>query len=72
MPSPLSLAVGYNRVVTHGRRSCNNVVAILAKDKTSSLCSRCSTPVLRDPDLFVSSNEIPIEIKSVKASVVRS
>jgi len=27
MPSPLSLAVGYNTVVTHGRRSCNNVVA---------------------------------------------
>jgi hypothetical protein len=72
MPSPLSLAVGYNRVVTHGRHSCNNVVATLAKHKTSSLCSRCSTPVLRDPDLFVSSNEIPIEIKSVKASVVRS
>jgi hypothetical protein len=33
MHSPLSLAVGYNEVVTHGRRSCNNVVAILAKDK---------------------------------------
>src|SRR5918993_5206917 len=27
MPSLLSLAVGYNRIVTHGRRSCNNVVA---------------------------------------------
>jgi hypothetical protein len=37
MPSPLSLAVGYNQIVTHGRRSCNNVVAILAKDKTPSL-----------------------------------
>src|SRR5919112_4419170 len=35
---PLSLAVGYNRIVTHGRRPCNNVVATLAKDKTSSLC----------------------------------
>src|SRR5215207_6449585 len=32
--SPLSLAVGYNRIVTHGRRPCNSVVAILAKDKT--------------------------------------
>src|SRR5215212_11249337 len=30
MHSPLSLAVGYNSIVTHGRRSCNNVVAILA------------------------------------------
>src|SRR5688500_8929990 len=28
MHSPLSLVVGYNTVVTHGRRSCNNVVAI--------------------------------------------
>src|SRR5918994_1480282 len=37
IPSPLSLAVGYNRIVTHGRRSCNDVVAILAKDKTPSL-----------------------------------
>jgi hypothetical protein len=37
MPSPLSLAVGYNRVVTHGRRLCNNVVAILAKDKIPTL-----------------------------------
>src|SRR5215204_6700161 len=37
MPSPLSLAVGYNRVVTHGRLSCNNVVATLAKDKVPSL-----------------------------------
>jgi|SRR5687767_9008275 hypothetical protein len=37
MHSPLSLAVGYNRVVTHGRRLCNDVVAILAKDKTPSL-----------------------------------
>jgi hypothetical protein len=27
MPSPLSLAVGYYRIVTHGRRLCNNVVA---------------------------------------------
>src|SRR5215207_6506623 len=44
MHSPLSLAVGYNRIVTHGRRSCKNVVAILAKDKTSTLCSRCRTP----------------------------
>jgi hypothetical protein len=44
MHSPLSLAVGYNSVVTQGGHSCNNVVAILAKDKTSSLCSRCSTP----------------------------
>ncbi len=52
MHSPLSLAVGYNRLVTHGRRSCNNVVAILAKDKTFSLCSRCETPVLRGPDLY--------------------
>jgi hypothetical protein len=51
--SPLSLAVGYNSVVTHGRRSCNNVVAILAKDKTPSLCSRCCTPVLRDSGLCV-------------------
>src|SRR5215203_1466469 len=43
MHSPLSLAVGYNRIVTHGRRSCNNVVAILAKDKAPSLqrSSRC-------------------------------
>jgi hypothetical protein len=31
MHSSLSLAVGYNRVVTHGRRSCNNVVAIHAR-----------------------------------------
>src|SRR5215217_2934598 len=37
MHSSLSLAVGYNRVVTHGRRSCNNVVAILAKDKAPTL-----------------------------------
>jgi hypothetical protein len=37
MHSPLSLAVGYNRVLTHGRRWCNNVVAILAKDKAPSL-----------------------------------
>jgi hypothetical protein len=37
MHSSLSLAVGYNRVLTHGRRSCNYVVAILAKDKTPSL-----------------------------------
>src|SRR5918993_4273269 len=58
MHSPLSLAVGYNTIVTHGRRSCNNVVAILAKDKSTSLCSRCSTPVLWDADLFVFSNEI--------------
>src|SRR5215208_3069668 len=36
LPS-LSLAVGYNTIVTHGRRSCNNVVATLAKDKTPSL-----------------------------------
>ena len=45
MHSPLSLAVGYNRVVTHGRRSCNNVVAILAKDRLPR-CSeaRCRTP----------------------------
>src|SRR5215207_8921676 len=44
--SPLSLAVGYNRVVTHGRRRCNNVVATLAKDKTPSLqrSSRCRAP----------------------------
>src|SRR5215204_1085641 len=53
MHSPLSLAVGYNRIVTHGRRSCNNVVAILAKDKTSTLCSRCETPVLRGASLSV-------------------
>ena len=33
MHSSLSLAVGYNTVVTHGKRSCNNVVVILAKDK---------------------------------------
>src|SRR5215207_7868549 len=44
MHSSLSLAVGYNRVVTHGRRPCNNVVAILAKDKTPTLCSKCRTP----------------------------
>src|SRR5215212_27149 len=46
MHSPLSLAVGYNRIVTHSRRSCNNVVAILAKDKTPSLqrSSRCRAP----------------------------
>src|SRR5215204_6266890 len=46
MHSPLSLAVGYNRIVTHGRRSCNNVVATLAKDKTPSLqrSSRCRAP----------------------------
>src|SRR5215212_6209214 len=31
MHSLLSLAVGYNRVATHGRRSCNNVVAIRAR-----------------------------------------
>jgi hypothetical protein len=37
MHSPLSLAVRYNTVVPHGWRSCNNVVAILAKDKTPSL-----------------------------------
>src|SRR5215218_6494510 len=43
MHSSLSLAVGYSSIVTHGRRSCNDVVAILAKDKTSSLCSRCRT-----------------------------
>src|SRR5215203_2449361 len=41
------------RIVTHGRRSCNNVVAILAKDKTSTLCSRCETPVLRGASLSV-------------------
>jgi hypothetical protein len=40
MHSPPSLAVGYNKIVTHGRRACNNVVAIFAKDKTPSLCSR--------------------------------
>src|SRR5919106_5986382 len=34
---PLSLAVGYNKVVTHGRRLCNDVVAILAKDEAPSL-----------------------------------
>src|SRR5215208_5100769 len=44
MHSSLSLAVGYNSIVTHSRRSCNNVVAILAKDKAPSLCSRCRTP----------------------------
>jgi hypothetical protein len=38
MHSLLSLAVGYNRIVTHSRCSCNNVVATLAKDKTPSLC----------------------------------
>jgi hypothetical protein len=38
MHSPLSLAVGYIRIVTHGRRPCSNVVATLAKDETSSLC----------------------------------
>jgi hypothetical protein len=37
MHSPLSLAVGYKEVVTHGRCPCNDVVATLAKDKTSSL-----------------------------------
>src|SRR5215217_6113512 len=30
MHSPLSLAVGYNTIVTHSRGACNNVVAILA------------------------------------------
>jgi hypothetical protein len=44
MHSSLSLAVGYNRVVTHRRRPCNDVVATLAKDKTPTLCSRCRTP----------------------------
>src|SRR5215217_1916754 len=45
MHSPLSLAVGYNRVVTHGRRPCNNVVATLAKDEFPR-CSeaRCMIP----------------------------
>src|ERR687897_2623368 len=52
MHSPLSLAVGYNRVVTHGRRSCNNVVATLAKHKTPR-CARCETPVLRRASLSV-------------------
>src|SRR5215211_7809678 len=33
------------RIVTHGRRPCNNVVAILAKDKTP----RCALGVLRQP-----------------------
>src|SRR5215211_6204847 len=37
MHSSLSLAVGYNRVVTHGWRSCNNVVAILAREPYPSL-----------------------------------
>ena len=42
--SPLSLAVGYNRIVTHGRRPCNNVVAILAKDKISTnFAIKCAT-----------------------------
>ena len=53
MHSPLSLAVGYKEVVTYGRRSCNSVVAILAKDKTTSLCSRCEAPVLRGVSLSV-------------------
>jgi hypothetical protein len=48
MHSLLSLAVGYNRVVTHGRRWCNNVVAILAKDKTP-LLQRSS---VYDPSLY--------------------
>src|SRR5215207_2917292 len=52
MHSPLSLAVGYNRVVTHGRHSCNNVVAILAKHKTPR-CARCESPVLRGASLSV-------------------
>ena len=37
MHPQLSLAVGYNRIVTHGRRSCDNVVATLAKDKVPAL-----------------------------------
>jgi hypothetical protein len=44
MHSSLSLAVGYNRIVTHGGRRCNDVVAILAKDEAPSLCSTCRTP----------------------------
>src|SRR5215217_645182 len=45
MHSSLSLAVGYKEVVTHGRRSCNNVVAILARIRFPR-CSeaRCRTP----------------------------
>src|SRR5688572_21926301 len=50
--SPLSLAVGYNRVVTHGRCSFNDVVATLAKHKTPR-CARCETPVLRGASLSV-------------------
>jgi|SRR5215208_83889 hypothetical protein len=37
MHSPLSLAVGYNTIVTHSRRPCNDVVATRAKDKAPSL-----------------------------------
>src|SRR5215212_2694665 len=45
MHPQLSLAVGYNSIVTHGRRSCNNVVAILARIRFPR-CSeaRCRTP----------------------------
>jgi hypothetical protein len=46
MHSPLSLAVGYNRIVTRGRRSCNNVVAILAN------ALYCPWPRLVDPILL--------------------
>jgi hypothetical protein len=44
MPSSLSLAVGYNSIVPHGRRPCNNVVATLAREKTPTLFSRRRTP----------------------------
>src|SRR5215204_114396 len=45
MHSPLSLAVGYNTIGTHGRRLCNDVVAPLAKDEFPR-CSeaRCMIP----------------------------
>src|SRR5215203_5649975 len=50
MHSSLSLAVGYNEVVTHSRRSCDCVVANLAKDKTPSLPAPPSLRIIPDGD----------------------
>jgi hypothetical protein len=50
MHSPLSLAVGYNTIVTHGRRSCNNVVAIRARIRFP----RCSEARCRPPAFILS------------------
>src|SRR5215204_5800249 len=50
MHSLLSLAVGYNEVITQGGCLCNNVVAILAEDRLPR-CSeaRCRTPASTMP-----------------------